>query len=85
VLCTPAPSPSTADASLPLQRVGRDQLAMLWRRTVDRLTELSIELHSLGHDAPVEHVDAVESRLAHARRTLVEIELAMQQLRLSRS
>ena len=63
--------------------MSRDQLAQLWRRTVDRLTEMSVELHSLRHDASPEQVDAVESRLARARRRLVEIELAMQQLRLS--
>ncbi|HET7311484.1 MAG TPA: hypothetical protein VFJ17_09175 [Mycobacteriales bacterium] len=62
--------------------MSRDQLARLWRRTVDRLTEMSIELYSLGHDAPAERVDAVESRLARTRRALVEIELAMQELRL---
>ena len=85
MLCSPAPSPSTADLSLPLQRMTRDQLARLWRRTVDRLTEMSVELHSLSHDAPAERVEAVESRLASARRALVEIELAMQQLRLQRA
>lgn len=82
MLCSPAPSPTTADPPLPLQRMSREQLAALWRRTVDRLTDMSVELYSLRHDAPAEHVTAVESRLAHARRTLVEIELAMQQLRL---
>ena len=82
MLCSPAPSPATADPSLPLQRMSREQLAQLWRRTVDRLTDLSVELYSLRHDASFEQVDAVESRLATTRRTLVEIELAMQELRL---
>jgi hypothetical protein len=68
-----------------LQRLTREQLAALWRRTVDRLTDLSVELHSLRHDASPEQVDAVESRLANTRRTLVEIELAMQELRLGRA
>ena len=83
MLCSPAPYPTTADASLPLQRMGRDQLAQLWRRTVDQLTDLSVELYSLRHDAPTDEVDAVESRLARTRRALVEIELAMQELRLA--
>jgi hypothetical protein len=82
VLCSPAPYPPTVDPPLPLQRMTREQLAQLWRRTVDRLTEMSIELYTLRHDAPPEQIDAVESRLASARRTLVEVELAMQQLRL---
>jgi len=85
VLCSPAPSPTTADLPLPLQRMSYDQLARLWRRTVDRLTDMSVELHSLRHDAPTEQVEAVEHRLASARRALVEIELAMQQLRLRRA
>jgi hypothetical protein len=44
---------------------------------------MSVELYSLRHDAPPEHVAEVESRLAYARRTLVEIELAMQRRRMS--
>ncbi|HET6817050.1 MAG TPA: hypothetical protein VFH66_07490 [Mycobacteriales bacterium] len=80
MLCSPAPSSSTL--ALPLQRMSRDELAYLWRRTVDHLTEMSVELHSLRHDAPLDHVESVESRLAETRRTLVEIELAMQRLRL---
>jgi hypothetical protein len=65
--------------------MGGDELAQLWRQTVDLLTDLSVELYSLRHDAPTHQVEAVESRLAGARRALVEIEVAMQQLRLSRA
>lgn len=83
MLLTPAPPPPTADHAPPLQLMTREELSQLWRRTVDRLTELSVELHSLRHDTPPEQVDEVESRLAFARRTLVEVELAMQRLRLS--
>ena len=85
MLCPPAPPPTTADPPVPLQRMTSDQLAQLWRRTVDRLTDMSVELHSLRHDAPMEQVHHVESQLARARRMLVEIELAMQELRLSRA
>ena len=82
MLCSPAPSPLIAEALLPLQGMSRDQLAQLWRRTVDRLTEMSVELYTLRPNAPEEHVEEVESRLAQARRALVDIELALQQLRL---
>jgi hypothetical protein len=85
LLLSPAPPPPPADPALPLHLLTRDQLSQLWRRTVDRLTAMSVELHSLQHDAPPEHVQDVESRLAYARRTLVEIELAMQRRRMSGS
>ena len=58
-----------------------DQLTALWRSTVDRLTELSIQLHSLSDDAAPEDVAAVESCLASVRRTLVEVETSMHRLR----
>ena len=83
MLLSPAPPAPPSDPSLPLHLLTREQLSQLWRRTVDRLTAMSVELHSLRHDAPPEHVEQVESRLASARRTLVEIELAMQRRRMS--
>jgi hypothetical protein len=58
-----------------------DQLTALWRSTVDRLTELSIQLHSFGDDTPTERVAAIESCLASARRTLVEVETSLHRLR----
>jgi hypothetical protein len=58
-----------------------DELTALWRSTVDRLTELSIQLYSFADDTPAEHVAAVESRLASARRTLVEVETSLHRLR----
>ncbi|HET7529698.1 MAG TPA: hypothetical protein VFJ98_01940 [Mycobacteriales bacterium] len=59
----------------------RDQLTLLWRLTVDELTQLSVDLHSFGPDAAIEQIAAVESRLAAARRTLIEVEMALKKLR----
>lgn len=83
MLLSPAPPATVPDPALPLHLLTREQLSQLWRRTVDRLTTMSVEFHSLRHDAPPEHVEDVESRLAYTRRTLVEIELAMQRRRMS--
>jgi RNA polymerase-binding transcription factor DksA len=65
-----------------LQRLhARDQLTVLWRLTVDELTELSVRLHTVTYDADVDELSVLESRLAAARRTIVEVELALQKLR----
>jgi len=60
-----------------------DELNRRWRVTIDRLTELSIELHGFGDDVPPERVALVEARLAAARRSLVEIETSLQRLRVA--
>ena len=74
---------SPADLSLlPAQRVDSlDLLDRRWRITVDRLTRLSIELHSFDDDVAPERVALVEARLAAVRRRLVEIETSMQRER----
>lgn len=81
---TPAASPAADPPFVPSQRLeALDQLNRRWRRTVDRLTELSIELHGFDADVAPERVALVEARLAAARRSLVEIETSLQRLRLS--
>jgi hypothetical protein len=60
-----------------------DHLNRRWRITVDRLTELSIELHGFEDDADPERVALVEARLAAVRRSLVEIETSLQRLRVA--
>ena len=81
---TPAASPAADPPFVPSQRAeALDQLNRRWRRTVDRLTELSIELHGFGADVAPERVALVEARLAAARRSLVEIETSLQRLRLT--
>jgi hypothetical protein len=77
------PTPAPADPpAVPTQRSeSLDRLNRRWRVTVDRLTTLSIELHSFGDDVAPERVALVEARLAAARRRLVEIETSMQRLR----
>src|SRR3954451_3829304 len=65
-----------------LQRLkAHDQLTVLWRRAVDDLTQLSVELYGFGHDAPAERGGAVGERPRGPRRTLVEVEMALKKLR----
>lgn len=81
---TPAASPAADPPVVPSQRLeALDQLNRRWRSTVDRLTELSIELHGFDDDTPPEQIVFVETRLAAARRSLVEIETSLQRLRLT--
>jgi hypothetical protein len=79
------PKPAPADPlSVPAQRnESLDRLNRRWRVTVDRLTTLSIELHSFGDDVAPERIALVEARLAAARRRLVEIETSMHRLRVA--
>ena len=80
-----APSPS-ADPSSSFDRTRtHDALTSLWRVTVDRLTDLSIERYSYADDAPPAQVALLESRLAALRRTLVEVETELHQLRVAPS
>ena len=79
-------APPTADpldpSSVEFDRI-REQLNLLWRLTIDRLTDLSIQLHALGDDADADTLIALESRLAASRRRLVEVETALHRLRSS--
>jgi len=60
----------------------RQLLTLVWRGALDRLTELSTLLHSLtGED---KQRAAIESKLAETRRTLVEVEAALDRLRARR-
>jgi hypothetical protein len=82
---SPLTTASAADPPVvPPQRLDSlDELNRRWRVTVERLTELSIELHSFGDDVPSERVALVEARLAAVRRSLVEIETSLQRLRVA--
>jgi hypothetical protein len=80
----PSSAPPSADhpapASVDFDRT-RDQLNLLWQLTIDRLTDLSVELYGLDDDADTDTVAALESRLAATRRRLVEVETALHRLR----
>ena len=61
----------------------RVELESEWRAALDRMTELSVELHRLDIDQPdvVTLVDDIERELADIRRTLVSIEVELDALR----
>lgn len=80
-------SEHTVSTSLsPLERLQlRDSLQDRWRDQVERITELSVDLHTAlddQRDVTVELVDttAIATALSAARLRLVEIEQAMQRL-----
>ena len=60
----------------------RQLLTHVWRSALERLTELSMLLHSLTGDD--KQRAAIESKLAETRRTLVEVEAALDRLRATR-
>ena len=59
----------------------REQLNSDWRETVDRLTLLSIELHSRANDPDDPAVVALDAELASLRQTMRDVEDALRRLR----
>jgi len=59
----------------------REQLTADWRSTVDRLTLLSIELHSRADDPDDPAVAALDAELASLRQSMRDVEDALRRLR----
>jgi hypothetical protein len=65
----------------PADRLAVEQaLTELWRSAVDRLTVLSVALHSRSDDPDDPAVAALDAELASVRRTLGDVEEALRGL-----
>ena len=73
---------STATTLAPAERAAAERmLTELWRTTVNRLTALSIELHSRADDPADPVVADLDAQLASLRHTMTEVEDALRRLR----
>src|SRR3954470_15006278 len=77
-------TPSDEDVGGPIADISAARTRMLltdvWHNALNRLTELSVLLHTLDGDD--ERHAEIEARLAATRRTLVEVEAELERLRL---